>query len=130
MIEVASALATWLSQVSTSKRAIRIRPPAARMPVWISGGHERRYTLCYSCDIQRRLLGMSMGLRKTSVAIDEELLAAAQAALNTKTIKDTVEHALLEVLRAKARRDEVRALSSMDGMDLADEQAMRGAWRS
>ena len=71
-----------------------------------------------------------MGMRKTSVAIDEELLAAAQAALNTKTIKDTVEHALLEVLRAKARRDEVRALSSMDGRDLADEHAMRGAWRS
>jgi len=71
-----------------------------------------------------------MGVRKTSVEINEELLSAAQQALSTTTIKDTIEEALREVLRAKARRAEVTALSTMQGMDLADPVVMSGAWRS
>lgn len=71
-----------------------------------------------------------MGIRKTSVEISEELLSAAQRALATTTIKDTIEAALREVLRAKARREEVEALSSMRGMDLADPVVMSEAWRS
>jgi len=70
-----------------------------------------------------------MPSRKTSVVIDEDLLAAAQAVLDTKTVKDTIEHAFLEVLRAKAREEEVEALSSLSGMDLADDEVMAGAWR-
>jgi hypothetical protein len=34
------------------------------------------------------------------------------------------------VLRARARREEVEALSTMKGMDLADPVVMSGAWRS
>ena len=71
-----------------------------------------------------------MTARKTSVAIDEELLAAAKEALNTTTVRATIEQALLEVLRARARREEVEALRSMDGIDLADPTVMAGAWRS
>jgi Arc/MetJ family transcription regulator len=71
-----------------------------------------------------------MGVRKTSVEINEELLSAAQQALSTTTIKDTIEGALREVIRTKARREEVEALSSMRGMDLADPAVMSGAWRS
>ena len=70
-----------------------------------------------------------MPSRKTSVVIDEDLLAAAQAVLDTRTVKDTIEHAFLEVLRAKAREEEVEALSSLSGMDLADDEVMAGAWR-
>ena len=70
-----------------------------------------------------------MPSRKTSVVIDEDLLAAAQAVLDTRTVKDTIEHAFLEVLRAKAREEEVEALSSLSGMDLADDKVMAGAWR-
>jgi hypothetical protein len=33
-----------------------------------------------------------------------------------------------EALRAEARREEVRALSSMEGMDLADPDVMSEAW--
>lgn len=70
-----------------------------------------------------------MSSRKTSVVIDEDLLAAVQAVLDTKTVKDTIKHAFLEVLRAKARKAEVEALSSLRGMDLDDKEVMAGAWR-
>jgi len=73
---------------------------------------------------------MSMSTRKTSVEINEELLAAAQRVLATTTIKDTIEGAFREILRAEARRAEVEALSTMKGMDLADPDIMAGAWRS
>ena len=71
-----------------------------------------------------------MGVRKTSVEINEELLSAARQVLSTSTIKDTIEEALREVVRARARREEVAALSTMEGMDLADPVVMSGAWRS
>ncbi|HEX6903160.1 MAG TPA: hypothetical protein VF789_25810 [Thermoanaerobaculia bacterium] len=68
--------------------------------------------------------------RKTSVEINEELLLAVQRTLSTTTIRDTIEEAFREVLRAQARREEVEALSEMSGMDLADPDVMAGAWRS
>jgi Arc/MetJ family transcription regulator len=71
-----------------------------------------------------------MSARKTSVEINEELLAAAQRILATTTIEDTIEEAFREVLRAEARRAEVEPLSTMKGMDLADPDIMAGAWRS
>lgn len=70
-----------------------------------------------------------MSTKKTSVAIDEEVLASVQAILETRTIRDTIEKAFEEVLRRDARRREVEALSTMDGLDLADDEVMRGAWR-
>ncbi len=71
-----------------------------------------------------------MGTRKTSVEIDEELLDTARRILETATVKDTVEGALREVARIEARRQEVEALSQMNGLDLADPEIMAGAWRS
>ena len=70
-----------------------------------------------------------MSSRKTSVVIDEELLAAVQDVLETKTVKDTIEQAFLEVLRVKAREEEIEALRSLRGMDLGDDEIMAGAWR-
>lgn len=71
-----------------------------------------------------------MALRKTSVEINEDLLTAVQRILSTTTLKETIEEAFLEILRAEARREEVRALSTMQGMDLADPDVMSGSWRS
>ncbi len=71
-----------------------------------------------------------MSVRKTSVGIDEELLTAVQRVLSTATIKDTIEEAFREVLRAEARREEVAALTTMRDMDLADPAVMSRAWRS
>lgn len=59
-----------------------------------------------------------MATRKTSVEIDEELLAATREVLSTRA----------EVLRSEARREEVRALSVMEGMDLAIVEVMAQAW--
>jgi Arc/MetJ family transcription regulator len=71
-----------------------------------------------------------MGTRKTSVEINEELLADVQRILDTRTVKDTIEGAFREVVRAEARRQEVEALTAMKGLDLADPQIVAGAWRS
>lgn len=71
-----------------------------------------------------------MSTRKTSVEINEELLASVQRVLSTATLKDTIEQAFQEVLKAEARREEVEALAAMRGMDLADEEVMAGAWRT
>jgi Arc/MetJ family transcription regulator len=71
-----------------------------------------------------------MSVRKTSVEINDELLTAVQRVLSTATIKETIEEAFREVLRTEARREEVEALSTMRGMDLADQEVMSGAWRS
>lgn len=68
-------------------------------------------------------------MRKTSVEINEELLASVQRVLSTTTIKDTIEEAFREVLRAEARREEVDALAAMSGLDLSDAALMTGAWR-
>lgn len=70
-----------------------------------------------------------MGIRKASVEINEELLTAVQRVLSTTTLKDTIEQAFREVLRAEARREEVEALATMRGMDLLDEDIMSKAWR-
>jgi Arc/MetJ family transcription regulator len=70
-----------------------------------------------------------MNTRKTSVEINEDLLSAVQRVLATKTIKDTIEEAFREILRAEARKEEVEALTSMKGLDLADPEVMAGAWR-
>ena len=71
-----------------------------------------------------------MSVRKSSVEINEDLLAAVQRVLSTATLKDTIEQAFREVLRAQARREEVAALSDMRGLDLSDEKVMSRAWRS
>lgn len=71
-----------------------------------------------------------MSNRKTSVEINENLLAAVQRVLATTTIKDTIEEAFREILRVEARREEVEALRTMQGLDLADPEVMAGAWRS
>jgi len=71
-----------------------------------------------------------MGTRKTSVEINEELLAAVQRILGTTTVKDTIEEAFREIVKEEARRQEVEALTRMEGLDLADPEVMSGVWRS
>ena len=69
-------------------------------------------------------------MRKTSVDIDDHLIEQVRSVLGTSSIKETIDSALREVLRVDARRQEIRALAEMDGMDLADEDVMAKAWRS
>ena len=69
-------------------------------------------------------------MRKTSVDIDDRLLEQVRDVLGTSSIKETIDGALREVVRAEARRREIAALAVMDGLDLADEKVMAKAWRS
>lgn len=68
-------------------------------------------------------------MRKTTVHIDDELVARVRILLGTSSIKETIHQALLEVERRDARRQEIRALVEMDGLDLRDEEVMTRAWR-
>ena len=76
--------------------------------------------------------GMEVGapMRKTSVDVDDLLLEQVRDVLGTSSIKETIDGALREVMRAEARRREIRALAVMEGLDLANEQVMAKAWRS
>lgn len=71
-----------------------------------------------------------MSLRKTSVEIDEELMAEAQRILSTETIKDTIHEAFMALVREEARKADIQALRQLEGMDLADPEIMAGAWRT
>ena len=53
-------------------------------------------------------------------------LAASQRIFATSLIE---EEAVREDLRAAARKEEVEALTRMEGLDLADPDVMSGAWR-
>ncbi len=69
-------------------------------------------------------------MRKTSVEVDSALIARVRVLLGTSTIKETIDMALREVERREARRQEIEALSTMDGLDLGDREVMAKAWRS
>ena len=69
-------------------------------------------------------------MKKTSVVIDDSLLEQVRDLLGTRSIRDTIDTALREIVRNEARRQEIAALSEMDGLDLANEEIMAGAWRS
>lgn len=69
-------------------------------------------------------------MSKTSVDIDSDLLEQARSLLETLSIREIIHHALREIVRAEARRQEVAALVAMDGLDLADREIMKIAWRS
>lgn len=72
---------------------------------------------------------MDATTRKTTVEIDEELFQRVRGALGTSTLRETVDEAFRAVLRERARREEVEALSTMRGMELNDAGIMAGAWR-
>jgi Arc/MetJ family transcription regulator len=67
--------------------------------------------------------------RRTLVEIDPDLLDAARSLLGTKTIKDTVDRALREVVRAQVTAEHLRDMRSLEGLDLDDLEVMAQAWR-
>ena len=69
-------------------------------------------------------------MKKICVTIDDRLLEQVQNLLGTTSIGDIIDRALREVARTEARRQEIAALSEMDGLELANEGVMDGAWRS
>ena len=67
--------------------------------------------------------------RKTSFEIDTAKVAAAKEVLGTKTLTDTVDAALSEVVKLRQRRQLVELLFRPGALVLDDAETMRGAWR-
>lgn len=67
------------------------------------------------------LLCYSPSMRRTSVMIDEEQLSRAQRVLGTRGVKDTIDKALSEVLRADLRRRLAKRIRSGEGIDRGEE---------
>lgn len=65
-------------------------------------------------------------MHRTTLDVDEDMLAKAQNILGTKGIKDTVDEALREVLRQDAWR-KLRAWV-VENDDLRDPEIMAKAW--
>lgn len=68
-------------------------------------------------------------MRKTAISIDDEKILAAREILGTKGLTDTVDAALVDVIRRDAARRHLDRLVSMAGIDLDDPEVMEGAWR-
>ena len=68
-------------------------------------------------------------MTKRLVDVDDDLLERARELLGAATMKETVNAALGEVVAAELRRRHLRRLVSGEGLDLADDEVMAGAWR-
>lgn len=55
--------------------------------------------------------------RRTTIEIDDELLGRAREVLGTKGLRDTVEAALDQVVKAELRRQLAERLADPDGLD-------------
>jgi hypothetical protein len=67
--------------------------------------------------------------RKTSFEVDVAKVQAAKAILGTKTLTDTVDAALSEVVKLRQRKALVELLFTPGKLALDDPDAMAGAWR-
>lgn len=65
--------------------------------------------------MQRRVM------RRTSVELDDQLLELVQEVLRTSGVKDTIETAFREVLRADMRRRLAARIREGRGVDLGDD---------
>jgi len=66
---------------------------------------------------------------KTSFEIDTAKVAAAKEVLGTKTLTETVDAALSEVVKVRQRRQLVELLFRPGALALDDPETMAGAWR-
>ena len=67
--------------------------------------------------------------RKTSFEVDFDKLEAVRELLGTKTLTDTVDAALDEIVKREQRRQLVELLHTPGVLDLNDPDVMAGAWR-
>lgn len=68
-------------------------------------------------------------VRKTSFEVDFDKLEAARKLLGTRTLTETVDAALDEVVKIQKRRELFELLSTPGVHALNDPDVMAGAWR-
>ena len=69
-------------------------------------------------------------MREAGRYIDDNLLEQERSLPGASSIREAVHCALPEAVQAAARHREIEALVTMDGLDLADREIMKNAWRS
>jgi hypothetical protein len=67
--------------------------------------------------------------RKTAFEVDFDKVAAARSILGTKSLTDTVDAALEEVIKLRDRQRLVELLFEPGALELDDTDVMTGAWR-
>ncbi|HEX5763744.1 MAG TPA: hypothetical protein VFY04_11570 [Solirubrobacterales bacterium] len=67
--------------------------------------------------------------RKTSFEIDPNKVDAAREILGTRTLTDTVDAALSEVVKSRQRKALAEILFQPGALELDDPDTMSGAWR-
>lgn len=85
-------------------------------------------------DVPRHYIGKggkiyTRAVHKTTIELDEDLVAQAAEALGTRGLKATVQRALEEAVARKLRVDFIQQLTDMDGLDLDDPEVIEQAWR-
>jgi len=80
-------------------------------------------TICYPSAVA------TTARRKTSFAVDFAKVDCAKEILGTRTLTDTVDAALDEVIRLEQRQRLVELLFTDERLDLHDPDVMAGAWR-
>jgi hypothetical protein len=71
----------------------------------------------------------SASRHKTSFEIDTAKVDAAKEVLGTRTLTDTVDAALSEVVKLRQRKTLVELLFRPGALELDDPEVMSGAWR-
>jgi Arc/MetJ family transcription regulator len=72
---------------------------------------------------------ITIAKRKTSFEIDTDKVDAAREILGTKTLTETVDLALDEIVKRRQREKLLDLLFDSDALALDDPEVMRGAWR-
>ncbi len=67
-------------------------------------------------------------MTKRLIDIDDDLLEQAREITGAATMKETVNRALQEVINLELRQRHLDRLATGEGLDLHDEEIMRGAW--
>jgi Arc/MetJ family transcription regulator len=70
--------------------------------------------------------GYTVDVRRTTLDIDEDMLAKAREILGTRGVKDTVDEALREVLRLEAGKRLIARYK--DNEDFGNPEVMERAW--
>ena len=68
-------------------------------------------------------------MTKRLVDIDDDLLTEVRVLTGASTMKEAVNAALQQVIDTELRRRHLRRLEAGTGLDLADDEVMRAAWR-